>query len=133
MTADMRRMLEEFSKRPLSELTYERLQSLYDKLLNYQFENEGNISKAENDCLSKTLDLIQKEMNHQYFNGDSLTKLLVENPWEVENVLSELSLQNLFEMVKRGEQIKCKLLRRQFMNMINRCAEDLAFEATAEC
>lgn len=133
MTADMRKMLEEFAKRPLSELTYERLQSLYDKLLNYQFENEGNISKAENDCLSKTLDLIQKEMNHQYFNGDSLTKLLVENPWEVENVLSELSLQNLFEMVKRGEQIKCKLLRRQFMNMINRCAEDLAFEATAEC
>ena len=133
MTADMRRMLEEFNKRPLSELTYERLQSLYDKLLNYQFENEGNISKAENDCLSKTLDLIQKEMNHQYFNGDSLTKLLVENPWEVENVLSELSLQNLFEMVKRGEQIKCKLLRRQFMNMINRCAEELAFEATAEC
>ena len=133
MTADMRRMLEEFAKRPLSELTYERLQSLYDKLLNYQFENEGNISKAENDCLSKTLDLIQKEMNHQYFNGDSLTKLLVENPWEVENVLSELSLQNLFEMVKRGEQIKSKLLRRQFMNMINRCAEDLAFEATAEC
>jgi hypothetical protein len=133
MTADMRKMLEEFSKRPLSELTYERLQSLYDKLLNYQFENEGNISKAENDCLSKTLDLIQKEMNHQYFNGDSLTKLLVENPWEVENVLSELSLQNLFEMVKRGEQIKCKLLRQQFMNMINRCAEDLAFEATAEC
>ena len=133
MTADMRRMLEEFNKRPLSELTYERLQSLYDKLLNYQFENEGNISKAENDCLSKTLDLIQKEMNHQYFNGDSLTKLLVENPWEVENVLSELSLQNLFEMVKRGEQIKCKLLRRQFMNMINRCAEDLAFEATEEC
>lgn len=129
----MRKMLEEFAKRPLSELTYERLQSLYDKLLNYQFENEGNISKAENDCLSKTLDLIQKEMNHQYFNGDSLTKLLVENPWEVENVLSELSLQNLFEMVKRGEQIKCKLLRRQFMNMINRCAEDLAFEATAEC
>lgn len=126
-------MLEEFNKRPLSELTYERLQSLYDKLLNYQFENEGNISKAENDCLSKTLDLIQKEMNHQYFNGDSLTKLLVENPWEVENVLSELSLQNLFEMVKRGEQIKSKLLRRQFMNMINRCAEDLAFEATAEC
>ena len=133
MTADMRRMLEEFNKRPLSELTYERLQSLYDKLLNYQFENEGNISKAENDCLSKTLDLIQKEMNHHYFNGDSLTKLLVENPWEVENVLSELSLQNLFEMVKRGEQIKCKLLRRQFMNMINRCAEELAFEATAEC
>ena len=133
MTADMRRMLEEFNKRPLSELTYERLQSLYDKLLNYQFENEGNISKAENDCLSKTLDLIQKEMNHQYFNGDSLTKLLVENPWEVENVLSELSLQNLFEMVKRGEQIKSKLLRRQFMNMINRCAEELAFEATAEC
>ena len=133
MTADMRRMLEEFAKRPLSELTYERLQSLYDKLLNYQFENEGNISKAENDCLSKTLDLIQKEMNHQYFNGDSLTKLLVENPWEVENVLSELSLQNLFEMAKRGEQIKCKLLRRQFMNMINRCAEELAFEATAEC
>lgn len=133
MTADMRRMLEEFNKRPLSELTYERLQSLYDKLLNYQFENEGNISKAENDCLSKTLDLIQKEMNHQYFNGDSLTKLLVENPWEVENVLSELSLQNLFEMVKRGEQIKSKLLRRQFMNMINRCAEDLAFEATEEC
>lgn len=133
MTADMRKMLEEFSKRPLSELNYERLQSLYDKLLNYQFENEGNISKAENDCLSKTLDLIQKEMNHQYFNGDSLTKLLVENPWEVENVLSELSLQNLFEMVKRGEQIKCKLLRQQFMNMINRCAEDLAFEATAEC
>lgn len=126
-------MLEEFAKRPLSELTYERLQSLYDKLLNYQFENEGNISKAENDCLSKTLDLIQKEMNHQYFNGDSLTKLLVENPWEVENVLSELSLQNLFEMVKRGEQIKSKLLRRQFMNMINRCAEELAFEATAEC
>lgn len=126
-------MLEEFNKRPLSELTYERLQSLYDKLLNYQFENEGNISKAENDCLSKTLDLIQKEMNHQYFNGDSLTKLLVENPWEVENVLSELSLQNLFEMVKRGEQIKSKLLRRQFMNMINRCAEDLAFEATEEC
>ena len=126
-------MLEEFNKRPLSELTYERLQSLYDKLLNYQFENEGNISKAENDCLSKTLDLIQKEMNHQYFNGDSLTKLLVENPWEVENVLSELSLQNLFEMVKRGEQIKSKLLRRQFMNMINRCAEELAFEATAEC
>lgn len=133
MTADMRRMLEEFNKRPLSELTYERLQSLYDKLLNYQFENEDTISKAENDCLSKTLDLIQKEMNHQYFNGDSLTKLLVENPWEVENVLSELSLQNLFEMVKRGEQIKCKLLRRQFMNMINRCAEELAFEATAEC
>lgn len=133
MTADMRKMLEEFAKRPLSELTYERLHSLYDKLLNYQFENEGNISKAENDCLSKTLDLIQKEMNHQYFNGDSLTKLLVENPWEVENVLSELSLQNLFEMVKRGEQIKCKLLRRQFMNMINRCAEELAFEATAEC
>ncbi len=126
-------MLEEFNKRPLSELTYERLQSLYDKLLNYQFENEDTISKAENDCLSKTLDLIQKEMNHQYFNGDSLTKLLVENPWEVENVLSELSLQNLFEMVKRGEQIKCKLLRRQFMNMINRCAEELAFEATAEC
>lgn len=126
-------MLEEFNKRPLSELTYERLQSLYDKLLNYQFENEGNISKAENDCLSKTLDLIQKEMNHQYFNGDSLTKLLVENPWEVENVLSELSLQNLFEMVKRGEQIKSKLLRRQFMNMINRCIEELAFEATAEC
>ena len=133
MTADMRRMLEEFNKRPLSELTYERLQSLYDKLLNYQFENEGNISKAENDCLSKTLDLIQKEMNHQYFNGDSLTKLLVENPWEVENVLSELSLQNLFEMVKRGEQIKSKLLRRQFMNMINRCVEELAFEVTAEC
>jgi len=133
MTADMRRMLEEFAKRPLSELTYERLQSLYDKLLNYQFENEGNISKAENDCLSKTLDLIQKEMNHQYFNGDSLTKLLVENPWEVENVLSELNLQNLFEMVKRGEQIKSKLLRRQFMNMINRCVEELAFEATAEC
>ena len=133
MTADMRRMLEEFNKRPLSELTYERLQSLYDKLLNYQFENEGNISKAENDCLSKTLDLIQKEMNHQYFNGDSLTKLLVENPWEVENVLSELSLKNLFEMVKRGEQIKSKLLRRQFMNMINRCVEELAFETTAEC
>ena len=133
MTADMRRMLEEFNKRPLSELTYERLQSLYDKLLNYQFENEGNISKAENDCLSKTLDLIEKEMNHQYFNGDSLTKLLVENPWEVENVLSELSLQNLFEMVKRGEQIKSKLLRRQFMNMIHRCVEELAFEATAEC
>lgn len=133
MTADMRRMLEEFNKRPLSELTYERLQSLYDKLLNYQFENEGNISKAENDCLSKTLDLIEKEMNHQYFNGDSLTKLLVENPWEVENVLSELSLQNLFEMVKRGEQIKSKLLRRQFMNMINRCVEELAFEVTAEC
>ena len=133
MTADMRRMLEEFNKRPLSELTYERLQSLYDKLLNYQFENEGNISKAENDCLSKTLDLIQKEMNHQYFNGDSLTKLLVENPWKVENVLSELSLQNLFEMVKRGEQIKSKLLRRQFMNMINRCVEELAFEVTAEC
>ena len=106
---------------------------MYDKLLNYQFENEDTISKAENDCLSKTLDLIQKEMNHQYFNGDSLTKLLVENPWEVENVLSELSLQNLFEMVKRGEQIKSKLLRRQFMNMINRCAEELAFEATAEC
>ncbi len=126
-------MLEEFNKRPLSELTYERLQSLYDKLLNYQFENEGNISKAENDCLSKTLDLIEKEMNHQYFNGDSLTKLLVENPWEVENVLSELSLQNLFEMVKRGEQIKSKLLRRQFMNMINRCVEELAFEVTAEC
>lgn len=133
MTADMRKMLEEFSKRPLSELTYERLQSLYDKLLNYQFENEDSITKAENDCLTKTLNLIQKELNQQYFKGPSLTKLLVENPWEVESVLSELSLQNLFEMAKRGEQIKCKLLRQQFMNMINRCAEDLAFEATAEC
>ena len=133
MTADMRKMLEEFAKRPLSELTYERLHSLYDKLLNYQFENEDTISKAENDCLTKTLNLIQQEMDHQYFNGPSLTTLLVENPMQVESVLSELSLQNLFEMVKRGEQIKCKLLRRQFMNMINRCAEDLAFEATAEC
>ncbi len=129
----MRKMLEEFAKRPLSELTYDRLHSLYDKLLNYQFENEDSISKAENDCLSKTLDLIQKEMNHQYFNGDSLTKLLVENPMQVESVLSELSLQNLFEVAKRGELIKSKLLRQQFMNMINRCAEDLAFEATAEC
>ena len=84
----------------------ERLQSLYDKLLNYQFENEDSITKAENDCLTKTLNLIQKELNQQYFNGPSLTKLLVENPWEVESVLSELSLQNLFEMAKRGEQIK---------------------------
>jgi hypothetical protein len=72
-------------------------------------------------------------MDHQYFNGPSLTTLLVENPMQVESVLSELSLQNLFEVAKRGELIKSKLLRQQFMNMINRCAEDLAFEATAEC
>ncbi len=129
----MRKMLEEFAKRPLSELTYDRLQSLFDKLLNYQFENEDSISEAENDCLTHTLDLIQKEMNRQYFNGPSLTTLLVENPSHVEAVLSELSLQNLFEMEKRGKLIKSKLLRQQFMNMINRCAEDLAFEATAEC
>ena len=83
--------------------------------------------------MTKTLNLIQKEMDHQYFNGPSLTTLLVENPMQVESVLSELSLQNLFEVAKRGELIKSKLLRQQFMNMINRCAEDLAFEATAEC
>ena len=125
MTTELLQILANFVNRPLQELNYDALCFLYDQLVNYQFENEDSLDEEESFIINQTLDIIQSALDSQTLGAQTLTSLLIENPVQVEYVLSTLSLYELLNAEKRCKEIESPLLRKQYENMVTRCLRDL--------
>ena len=132
-TTNLYNLLEQFSCRPLRGLTHQRLEKLYEMLLNFLLEHDEELSDEIHSLLEKTIESVARELERQDKELPGLSQQLIENPASVELILSQMTLEELLEAEKRGINLKPLALRQQFANMILRCLQNLCIHSNFMC
>lgn len=121
-------LLKQFAYRPVSNLTHKKLEKLYEILLNFLLENDEELSDEFHNLLERTIESIARELERKDKELPGLASHLIDNPSEVELVLSQMTLSELLKAEKQGLRLKSPILRRQFANMVTRCMQNICIE-----
>lgn len=131
-TCVLQKLFTEFLKEPVESMSQQKMERLYYLLLSFQLENQDDFSDEFNEQLTKVLDLLERELNCKMKDLPYLRKKMIEDPSEVELILSGMDLLEVLRAEQRGKRLRSPELRQQFANMITRRLEDICMMRTTD-
>ncbi len=131
-TCVLQKLFEKFLKKPVKSLSHKKMEHLYYILLSFQLENEDDFSDDFNELLTEVLDFLEAKLMCKMKNLPQLRKRMINDPAEVELLLTKMDLYEVLRAEQRGKRLRSPELRQQFANMITRRLEDICMMRTTD-